>query len=74
MAVSNDTIASVKVLNSMKGGDMIFVIGDGSDCYTKIADGIYKDQFYSHLYFGEIYSAEALSQQMGNAVCQIIYR
>ena len=32
MAVSNDTIASVKVLNSMKGGDMIFVIGDGSDC------------------------------------------
>lgn len=64
--------ATLTTLNKMKGGDTIFVVGDGSDAYTKVPSGIYAGLFESHLYFGELYDAEALALQMGDTECEII--
>lgn len=64
--------ATVKNLNKMNGGDVIFVVGDESDAYTKVAEGRYKGMFESHLYWGELYTATALAEQMGDVECEVI--
>lgn len=64
--------ATVINLRRINPGDTIVVADDPTDSYTKVPSGRYKGMFESHLYFGELYSTQMLSEILEDVDCYVV--